>query len=120
MIDDIQTEFLNHVPLTDEVCEFNLAPMKMRRDISIIGLLFKISSGNAPPALSSLSPLASGTLERRGFAANRRFHARALRDPIEPGHHAILQRSIFGMACVFNHLPQRVVDCRSVKAFQSC
>ena len=120
MIDDIQIEFLDHLSLTNEaaLCEFNLAPLSMRRDISILGLLFKVSLGIAPPALSSLFPPVSGHLERHGFTANRRFHSRALKDPIEPGHHPMLQRSIFGMVSVFNHLPQRIVGCHSVKSFQ--
>ena len=86
--------------------------------MAILGLLFKISIGKAPPSLSSLFPPASGLLDSHGFVGNRRLHSRALKDPIEPGHPPLLQRSIFGMISVFNHLPQQLVDCHSVKSFQ--
>ena len=116
MIDDIQSEFLDHVSLTDEaaLCVHNLAPLRMRRDISILGLLFTISRGSAPPVLSSLFPPACWHLERYGFSANRRFHNTVLKDPIQPDHRAMFQRSKFGMARVLNRLPQHITDCRSV------
>ena len=90
----------------------------MRRDIAILGLLYKVASGMAPPALSTLFRPASGGLETFGFNATRRFHSKALFDPVEPGHAAILRRSIFSMIKVSNHLPEEVVDCRNVKVFQ--
>ena len=118
--DDLQSWFLDEAGLSAETAlrEYNLAPLGMRRDIAVLGLLYKVASGLAPPALAALFRPAAGNLEQFGFATTQTFHEKALFDPIEPGHPAILRRSIYGMIGRFNRLPAHIVNSRTVQIFQ--
>ena len=102
-LDGLQAEFLQSVEVSEDqaLSDYNLAPACMRRDLSVLGLLYKIAHGKAPPVLCALFPPMTGNLERHGFGGGRLMHNRALRDTVEPGMHPMMHRSIFGMVCVF-------------------
>ena len=60
-LDAIQETLLQEIGLTDAeaLLDFNLAPLPMRRDIAMLGLLYKVSRGMAPMAIQkqfSLNP----------------------------------------------------------------
>ena len=50
--------FAREIGLSEDVAfmEFNVAPLGLRRDIGMLGLLFKIATGQAHPAFSDLFP----------------------------------------------------------------
>ena len=50
-IDALQCRFVNEICLTEEIAflEFNMAPLKLRRDIGALGRLHKIQLGEAHP-----------------------------------------------------------------------
>ncbi len=60
-LDDLQSNSLEQVGLTDiaALVDYNLAPLGMRRDIAMLGLLFKVASGTAPPPITNLFQLRS-------------------------------------------------------------
>ena len=45
-------------------------------------------------------------------------HDRQLQDPISGNETQIFKRSVFGFVAIYNRLPQRVVEVKSVKGFQ--
>ncbi len=95
--------------------KFHLAPIATRRDIAMLGLLFKIASGIAPATISQLFRPFAGSLISHGFRTSDVIHSKALMDPVEPSHPVIIKRSIFGLIRVYNLLPQATVDHKSTK-----
>ena len=55
----MQNSFLNHLGLGDRdaFLRFNLAPLQLRRDVGMLGALWKVSRGIAHPDLCALFPL---------------------------------------------------------------
>ena len=90
----------------------------MRRDIAMLGILFKVSRGIAPSPIQSMFSLRPSNLDAYGFASGRSRHSRQIMDPVCPSHGVCIKRSIFGLIRVFNLLPQTTVDAISPKAFQ--
>ena len=56
LLDSIQNQFLTTLDLTAEVAlvEHNLAPLNVRRDIAVLGLLYRLAHGRAPKPLQEL------------------------------------------------------------------
>eukprot|EP00959_Pyramimonas_sp_CCMP1952_P063062 1318335-Pyramimonas_sp.AAC.1 len=77
----------------------------MRRDIAMLGLLYKVSLGQAPVSLASLFEPFRGNLARYGFSVDTRIHSKALQEPLQPGHPRMLHRSMLGSTPIFNRLP---------------
>ena len=120
-LDAIQEHFLEQLGIDDETAltKYGLAPLSMRRDIAMLGLLFKISCKLAPSPLQELfKAYGQSSLVAHGFKAPVVFHGKALHDPVEAGHPIIIKRSIFGLIRVFNRLPASAVETRSPKQFQ--
>ena len=119
-LDDLQSSFLLHLNITDTQAflDHGLAPLSMRRDIAMLGLLFKVASGIAPAPISQLFRPFGGSLISHGFRTSDVIHSKALMDPVEPSHPVIIKRSIFGLIRVYNLLPQATVDAKSTKLFQ--
>ena len=119
-LDGLQDTFLEGVGLTpkEALLEHNLGPLGTRRDIAMLGLLYKVAHGRAPPSLASLFEPFRGQLARYGFSSDPRLHSKALHEPLQPGHPRMLHRSIYGLIPIFNRLPGIVVRARSVKGFQ--
>ena len=121
IIDDIQENFLLQIEVSalDAFLSYNLAPLRLRRNIAMLGVLYKVSHGIAPAALAGLfKTYGRGALSSHGFVPAERFHSYALHDPIEPSHPVIIKRSLFGMVRVYNRLPQALVQLKTTQAFQ--
>ena len=84
----------------------------------MLGLLFKVSNGCAPKPIMQLFRPYSGSLLEYGFGVSCTWHSKAIHDPVETGHPAIIKRSVFGIIRVFNTLPQKFVDAKNVRIFQ--
>ena len=106
-LDDIQDSFLAEIGISrfESLRDFSLAPLSMRRDIAMLGLLWKFSRRIAPSPIQSLFVLGCSGLESCGFTSTAVRHAFQLHDPIAPGHPVMLRRSIFGLIRVWNALP---------------
>ena len=99
--------------------DFNLAPLGMRRDIAMLGILHTVAWEVAPKPIQSLFSLRPSTLEHHGFTVSQSRHNRQIADPVVFNHPVIIKRSVFGLIRVFNRLPAAAVNAKSVKAFQS-
>ena len=120
LLDDLQKSFLAELDLSDEqaLSTHNLAPLSMRRDIAMLGLLYKVSRNTAPRPLQALFSLLPATLAEHGFLSARQSHQRQIFDPVEPSHLTIIRRSVFGLIRVWNGLSEALVEAKTVKIFQ--
>ena len=120
-LDDLFQSFLDHIEISPEIAilEYRLAPMCMRRDIAMLGLLHKVSLGIAPkPLMALLGQQPQNLYAQRFVVRPERLHSRQLHDPVEVSHPAIIRRSVFGLIKVYNNLPEDVVAATSCKMLQ--
>ena len=117
----VQTSFVEHLGLSERVAfiEFQLAPLELRRDIGMLGALWKIAHGKAHKFLQEMFPMCSFAPvlpNTRGIARRHqlRFVDRCVGDQLEQ-----FSRSLFGLVRVWNDLPTHIVEIDSVKSFQS-
>ncbi len=104
-LDAVQSKFLSDVGV-DEVtalAEFHLAPLCVRRDIAMLGLIHRTMLGKGAPQFAE------------HFRAGR---TQRLHDPRQDCSAPLVRRSVFGLCAVYNMLPPKVVAERSVPAFQ--
>ena len=94
---------------------FNLAPLATRRDIAMLGLVYRTVLGKDPAHFHKHFRLA-GSLELSGS----RRHSRDLVDPRTEITGNITCQSALGLAAVYNMLPCNVVMLDSVGSFQGC
>ena len=97
--------------------EHNFSPIPLRRNIAVLGLLHKRVLGQAHISFDQLLPwYTDGFPSGRGFGHDKALYGHWA----EVTHHRqLFNRSIFSMSDIYNNLPQFVVDCTSVKEFQS-
>ena len=98
--------------------DHNLAPLCVRRDIAMLGLIFRSVSGQTHADLAALFDPAPPTEHhhRTRRAANQ--HDRQLQEDRPGSHPALMQRSVFGLIRAWNRLPHHVVHCACVSASQ--
>ena len=119
-----QTSFLSALSLSPEEAflemRYNLAPLTLRSDIAMLGVLHKCARGVAHPAFLRLFPLAPS---ERPHSHERRWqnqkHSHQLVERCQGHHSEILARSMFGVVRSYNRLPQHIVDNKDVSKFQS-
>ena len=119
-VDSLYDSFVREVGLTAEEAflHYNLAPLCLRRDVAMLGLLHKCVLGLAHPQLCELfQPTATVPCHYRTRAALR-THERQLLDRTQGSHSELLRRSAFGLARVYNRLPGGVVANNTVQGFQ--
>ena len=119
-LDNVQESFIRQLGLTrcQAFLDHNLAPLCVRRDIAMLGLIFRSVSGQAHTDLAALFGPAPPTehYHRTRRAANQ--HDRQLQEERPGSHPALMQRSVFGLIRVWNRLPHHVVHSTCVSAFQ--
>jgi hypothetical protein len=105
-LDRLQDSFLQELGITREAAlmDFNLAPLSMRRDIALLGLLHRAAIGEAPAQFKELF--------------KRRPNSYRLVDPLESQNASpLMKRSIWGLVRVYNALGNALTCCE-VKGFQ--
>ncbi len=120
-LDSVQNSFLNHLGLGDRdaFLRFNLAPLQLRRDVGMLGALWKVSRGIAHPDLCALFPLCPIPPLILRTRADHRRHRRQFVDPCDGTQLQQFSRSLFGLIKVWNVLPTEFVDTESVSNFQT-
>ena len=121
-LDSVQTFFLRYLELDERhaFLDFNLAPLRLRRDIGMLGVLWKISHGRANPDLEALFPMApSSVVPRHDTRAARRRHSLQMINRCDGSQLSQLQRSLFGLVKVWNALPENFVYTHTVSSMQS-
>ena len=105
-IDRLQDYFLKELGITREAAllDFCLAPLAMRRDIALLGLLHRAAIGEGPPQFKEHFKRQPGSL--------------LLVDILENTQHSLLmRRSIWGLVRIYNTLGGSL-QCATVKDFQ--
>ena len=124
-LDRVQTHFVHELGLSEveAFVLFNLAPLKLRRDIAVLGLLHKVQLGEAHPDFEQLFPkIAEFTPAARTRTAARR-HGRQFQE--FTGNSYYFNHSVFGAVRIYNLLPAYAVYAKnkigeeSVQAFQT-
>ena len=121
-IDVVQERFLRSMGISeyDAFLAFNLAPLRTRRDIAMLGLIHRSVLGLGPDQFRTFfkrDSTCSGARVSTRFRVRR--HDRQLTDPRGPRFTEQLRRSALGLIACYNLLPQGVVDSVSVSLFQS-
>ena len=117
-LDAAQSHFLNEVGVSEEEAflSHNFAPPRLRRNIGALGLLHKRVLGQCHPMFQRLFPFHVDVCVDPAQARHDKALYNHFKEVIfQQGLHA---RSIFGMVYVYNHLPQHVVDCKTISCFQ--
>ena len=119
-VDSIQRRFLNEVGITEinALLYFNLAPLKTRRDIAMLGVIHRASVGKGPEQLQKLFPPAE-PVGRRSARIASNLHTRQRELLIENTQLGVIERSAFGLVRIYNMLPQHLVDSTDVSIFQA-
>jgi hypothetical protein len=124
-IDRIQDRFLRRINLSqlEALQKYNLAPLLVRRDIAMLGVLPKCGSRTAATEISKLFPSRPRAYPpaypfRVGFHLNRVSHGRQLHTECSQLSTDRFKRSIFGLVSFYNSLPEWVVHLPEVSVFQ--
>ncbi len=120
-VDRVRRRFLREMRISefDALMCWKLAPLQCRRAIAMLGLLYKVATGKAPPPLQDLftrvdkAPNTSCTR-----TAIRRHKLQFSEFGSIGGHTETFRRSCFGLVTVWNMLPPSAVHCGSIKLFQ--
>jgi hypothetical protein len=120
-LDDVQSNFFNKLGIKEDEAYlvYNFVPHRLRRCIGALGLIHNCVLGAEQGRISQFVPrdcsyrvahLARGSLLR---------HSKQLVDHCGADALDYLGRSMLGVICILNLLPQSVVDAASVPRFQS-
>jgi hypothetical protein len=120
-LDRVQSRFLREINVSESEAFLNwgLCPLSARRDVAMLGLLHKVSLGQAHDALLRLFPSAQMPRHTHVTRANARQHNRQIVDRCDGSQSSVMHRSIFGLVPVYNGLPQECMNLSSVSSFQT-
>ena len=116
-LDRMQTHFVEAIGLTEgeAFLSFNLAPLKLRRDIAILGLLHRVQLGEVHPDFQNLFPRDSRPRAATRHTARR--HGKQFQEIRGNSHY--FNHSVFGATRIYNVLPAYAVKAGDVGSFQS-
>jgi len=92
--------------------------MRKTIDIAMIGFLHKVARGLAPESVCDLFSRRSQSLFTCGFIRRSPVHNWQLHDPVVFNHPAIIKRSVFGLICIYNSLPDHIVSAKTPQILQ--
>ena len=119
-IDSIQDRFLSDLGISvlDGLFVFNLAPLRVRRQIAMLGVIHRCVLGQGPKQLHRFFQRKEVPDQQPPTRSAERRHNSQLVD-IRDGHFLEIQRrSALGLVWVYNRLPGQVIAARSVSHFQ--
>ena len=117
-LDKLQTSLLRDLGLSEvEALEhFNLAPLETRRDIAMLGVVFRAVLNKGPPQLRGFFK----RTDSQGGTRSSDWHSKQLKTYCNGDHLEVLQRSVLGLIEVFNLLPTALVEgAKKVNNFQA-
>ena len=103
----MQSRFLKDAVVSKiyAVVHFRLAPLAVRRDIAMLGVIHRAVLGKGPVHFQKHFQIAA-------------VKSRKLVDPRPSFKHPLIKRSVLGLIAVYNMLPASCVALNSVKEFQ--
>ena len=125
LLDGVQHRFLMALDMSelDALLSFSLAPLAVRRDIAVLGLIHRTVLGQGPHVFQQFFCLDRSPPPRsrslRSASSSSRRHIRHLVSPIPASSPDYVSRSPLGAVRVYNILPDSVIGQSSVKQFQS-
>ena len=116
-LDRMQSHFVEALGLTENEAflSFNLAPLKLRRDIAVLGLLHRVQLGEVHPDFQNLFPRENRPQVATRHAARR--HGKQFQEISGSSHY--FNHSVFGATKVYNVMPAYAVNVGDVGSFQS-
>ena len=116
----MQYHFLETLEVTtcDAFLNFNFAPLAIRRRISVLGLLFKITIEKCHPGFREIFQSSPVSVYRSSHNFRKALHDYQLSDLCTGRQSDLVDRSIFGLVRVFNALPKYCLETNSVSTFQ--
>ena len=121
MLDNLQNLFLQTIQCSekDALLEYNLFPLSSRRNISMLGLLYRTQIGIAPNDLNELFPKERSTLYHFSVPSCSLSHGKQIQSCIGPRSSITLRLSVFGLIPIYNKLPVHVISSETVKLLQN-
>ena len=119
----VQSIFLREVGLNElEALEkYNLAPLGVRRDVALLGVVHRTVLGKGPPQFRRwfypAEPVKHSYPTR--YQNTKAKHGKQLHDYLDSNQTAFLRRSPLGLPRVYNELPAETVAYNTVKKIQS-
>jgi hypothetical protein len=119
-LDAVQNRFLSQMVVDARTAflDYNLAPLQLRRDIGMLGLVFRCVKGLAHPKLCQLFARSSEAPHGHGTRLAAARHDLQLQDSTSECTLGMMHRSIFALVKVWNVLPSRFVHSIDVHCFQ--
>ena len=120
-LDRVQSSFIRDVGLTPvrAFLDFNLAPLQLRRDIAMLGVIFGATHGTSQESMCSLFVRQRRRVHASiGTRLSQARHTLQLMEPTCTHSPVLFKRSIFGLVRIWNLLPQHIVTCDNVSTFQ--
>ena len=107
LLDKVQHLFLRGVGLSSDeaLLQHNLAPLRTRRDLAMLGLLHRCALEEAPPQLLEFFPREALREKQATTRLHARRHSLQLLDRLAGQRTCPLHRSLFGLVAVYNLLP---------------
>ena len=120
ILDKVLPRFLAQLGISAKQAflEFNLAPLSMRRDVAMLGLIHRCVIGEGPPHFQPFFQLCGASRTHVNTRRNAMLHSKQLVNPLQGRFLEIARRSALGLVTVYNYLPQELVDRPTVKDFQ--
>jgi len=109
-LDAVQTRFLRKAGVNevDALVHFRLAPLAVRRDMAMLGLIHRTVLKKGPDHFKSIFRVTSASAHGRPIVEDMRTSLK----------HPLVKRSALGLAAIYNRLPASFVMTRSVSSFQ--
>ena len=119
-VDRVQDTFLDEIGLSAQAAllQYGLAPLSCRRDIAMLGLIHRTTTGKAPEHFTPIFCRQVAPSFPRCLRDPALRHDHQLLDRIDGTHSRMMERSVLGLIYAYNVLPQRVINAKSVKLFQ--
>ena len=97
---------------------FGLAPLEVRRQIAMLGVIHRCVLGLGPPHFSSFFKRVVEPQVGRDTRSSRRLHSCQLEDIRNGKFLEVQRRSALGLVWVYNHLPGNLVEATRLSSFQ--
>ena len=113
--------FLREAGITelDALLHFNLAPLSVRRDIAMLGIIHRCVLGDGPPQFSKYFELDTGYDSGYSTRLAEGKHSKHLKKLRTTSSSEVMKRSILGLIAIYNMLPEEVVMCSETSDFQT-